>query len=51
MFVNEIVEITHGMVNSFSGAPNKNIGDAFLLVWKLDKQDTFIDDDGELQAL
>jgi len=51
MFVNEIGEITHGMVNSFSGAPNKNIGDAFLLVWKLDKQDTYTDDSGELQAL
>ena len=35
VFVNEIAEIVHGIVDSFSGAPNKNIGDAFLLVWKL----------------
>lgn len=35
LFVNEIGEIVHGMVDQFSGAANKNIGDAFLLVWKI----------------
>jgi hypothetical protein len=39
LFVNEIGEIVHGMVDRYSGAANKNIGDAFLLVWKLDAQD------------
>ena len=34
IFVNEIAEIVHSTVNSFSGSENKNIGDAFLLVWK-----------------
>jgi class 3 adenylate cyclase len=34
LFVNEIAEIVHGTVDYFSGAANKNIGDAFLLVWK-----------------
>lgn len=34
VFVNEIAEIVHGIVDKFSGAANKNIGDAFLLVWK-----------------
>ncbi len=34
VFVNEIAEIVHGLVDHFSGAANKNIGDAFLLVWK-----------------
>ena len=34
VFVNEIGEIVHGIVDGFSGAANKNIGDAFLLVWK-----------------
>jgi class 3 adenylate cyclase len=33
-FVNQIAEITHTCVNKFGGAANKNIGDAFLLVWK-----------------
>jgi class 3 adenylate cyclase len=34
LFVNEIAEIVHSTVDSFSGSANKNIGDAFLLVWK-----------------
>lgn len=43
LFVNEIGEIVHGMVDQFSGAANKNIGDAFLLVWKF-TEDDFIRD-------
>lgn len=39
LFVNEIGEIVHGMVDQFSGAANKNIGDAFLLVWKFTDAD------------
>ena len=35
LFVNKIAEITHKHVVDSGGAPNKNIGDAFLLVWKL----------------
>mmetsp|Transcript_14320 Transcript_14320/g.29448 ORF Transcript_14320/g.29448 Transcript_14320/m.29448 type:complete len:1400 (-) Transcript_14320:60-4259(-) len=35
LFVNKIAEITHKHVVESGGAPNKNIGDAFLLVWKL----------------
>jgi hypothetical protein len=34
IFVNEIAEIVHRIVDSFLGAANKNIGDAFLVVWK-----------------
>lgn len=33
-FVNEIANITHNLVDSTTGAPNKNIGEAFLFVWK-----------------
>jgi len=51
MFVNEIADITHGIVNKYSGAPNKNIGDAFLFVWKFEKEDTFTDDLGVLQPI
>lgn len=40
VFVNEIGEIVHAIVDSFAGAANKNIGDAFLLVWKLPDEDT-----------
>ena len=35
LFVNKIAAITHKYVVESGGAPNKNIGDAFLLVWKL----------------
>jgi len=35
LFVNRIGEIVHGCVDDFHGAPNKNIGDAFLLVWRI----------------
>ena len=35
LFVNKVAEITHRYVVESGGAPNKNIGDAFLLVWKL----------------
>lgn len=34
-FVNSIARIVHLEVTLHGGFPNKNIGDAFLLVWKL----------------
>lgn len=34
LFVNNIAEIVHNQVVQTLGAPNKNIGDAFLCVWK-----------------
>ena len=34
-FVNSIAHIVHQEVSLHGGAANKNIGDAFLLVWKL----------------
>lgn len=42
LFVNEIAEIVHGIVDRYSGAANKNIGDAFLLVWKYPDEDVSI---------
>ena len=33
-YVNLVAEITHSMVDRYGGSANKNIGDAFLLVWK-----------------
>jgi class 3 adenylate cyclase len=39
VFVNEIGELVHATVDSYAGAANKNIGDAFLLVWKLPQED------------
>ena len=43
LFVNEIGEIVHTIVDRYSGAANKNIGDAFLLVWKIEEEDYVYD--------
>lgn len=37
IFVNQIGEIVHSSVYRYGGSANKNIGDAFLLVWKIPK--------------
>lgn len=42
-FVNSIARIVHTSVAIHGGAANKNIGDAFLLVWKLPKAFTMSD--------
>ncbi len=34
MFVNKIADVVHNKVVLHQGFPNKNIGDAFLIVWK-----------------
>jgi len=39
IFVNEIAETVHGIVDHYNGSANKNIGDAFLLVWKFNESD------------
>lgn len=35
VYVNQIAEVVHSIVHKYSGAANKNIGNAFLCVWKL----------------
>ena len=47
LFVNEIADITHGIVDRFCGAANKNIGDAFLLVWKYNDEMVRVDENGD----
>ena len=44
LFVNNIGEVCHSMVDRFAGAANKNIGDAFLLVWKMPDEKYTIDE-------
>ena len=34
-FVNKIADIVHSQVNKYGGSVNKNMGEAFLLVWKI----------------
>lgn len=48
MFVNEIADIVHNIVDDYSGAPNKNIGDAFLLIWKIPGEEIRLDNDEQL---
>ena len=43
MFVNTVAEVVHGLVDQYGGTANKNIGDAFLLVWKIPPKNTFVD--------
>lgn len=51
MFVNEIAQIVHGVVDKYFGAANKNIGDAFLLVWKFTNEEYYLDDDVIVKGL
>lgn len=51
LFVNEIGGIVHRIVDQYSGAANKNVGDAFLLVWKIDEEDQQTNKLGEIEAI
>ena len=42
VFVNSIAEICHSQVDKYGGAVNKNIGEAFLLVWKFRDPQEFL---------
>jgi len=35
VFVNRIAGVVHTCIHEFFGSPNKNVGDAFLLAWRL----------------
>lgn len=39
MFVNQIADIVHSQVNKYGGSANKNMGEAFLIVWKFKDDD------------
>jgi class 3 adenylate cyclase len=48
MFVNEIAQVVHGVVDKYLGAANKNIGDAFLLVWKFNSDEFYLDNEDQI---
>ena len=48
MFVNSIAQIVHKTVDKYGGAANKNIGDAFLLVYKFPQDELITLPDGTL---
>lgn len=47
VFVNNIAEVVHTLVDRYGGSANKNIGDAFLLVWKFTDNLGFLINDEE----
>lgn len=51
LFVNTIGDIVHNIVNKFSGFANKNVGDAFLIVWKFEAEDQEYDADTDTLEL
>ena len=40
-FVNQIAEIAHSQVDKYGGSVNKNLGEAFLVVWKFKTPEEF----------
>ena len=48
-FVNRVADIVHSIVNLHQGAANKNIGEAFLLTWRIPNSETKFDKDDQLQ--
>jgi len=38
VFTNRIAAVVHSYCNSYGGAANKNVGDAFLISWSLDEK-------------
>ena len=43
LLVNAVAEIVHSQVDKYGGSVNKNIGEAFLLVWKFRDPQDFLD--------
>jgi len=46
-YVNKIAEITHSCVDRYGGSTNKNIGEAFLCVWKFYNSDEIAQMEGQ----
>jgi len=49
MFVNQVGNIVHTFADMTMGSANKNIGDAFLLVWKLPRECCRVGEKNEVQ--
>lgn len=46
VFVNTVASVVHKIVDKFQGSANKNIGEAFLLVWKIPDSNVTLLEDG-----
>jgi len=45
LYVNEIAAIVHAHCSALAGHPNKNVGDAFLVIWRLKPVHAIMDPD------
>lgn len=46
VFTNRIAGVVHSICHSYGGSANKNIGDAFLVSWRLEEEDSQFSDFG-----
>ena len=44
IFTNEIAEIVHKVCDGFFGSANKNLGDCFLMIWKFQDDQVYLND-------
>ena len=51
VFVNTIAYIVHRIIDELHGSANKNIGDAFLLTWKIPENIVNINKNDQIQVL
>lgn len=51
IFVNKIAAILHQRADQYCGHNNKNIGEAFLIVWKFKESEYFVNHQGDLQLI
>ena len=49
-FVNRIGDVVHRTVEKYAGSANKNIGDAFLLVWKIPEEFVDLNSEGNIKS-
>ena len=47
VFTNKIAAVVHSICHSYGGSANKNIGDAFLVSWRLDESPVKENDDND----
>ena len=48
IFTNEIAEIVHKVCDGFHGSANKNLGDCFLMIWKYQDDQIYLDENDEV---
>jgi hypothetical protein len=42
VFVNTIAEVVHGCIQTWGGQSNKNLGNAFVLIWRIGEEEELV---------